>query len=280
MRRKTLLWTIAILFLFNLPVRASLNNFRGEWENTDEQTRGISKINISITGEIVTTQIWGRCHPTDCNWGISQAKIYGLNVEANLSTSAQALSARFNNRGIDHLVIFKISTDGILQTEVFTNFAGGDRRSDYTSTETFRRVSENSSINNHKPIVPVFISPTDATVLDRFPLKTNVSNHNSKAPVLASPEEGTVFNHYPRKTKLVWNPVPEAVQYLVEIDFYYREGWHLEYTGRKYRCLLVSATEFEFDFVGAQSGRWRIAAIYENDIMGEKSEWRTFRYTR
>ncbi len=175
MRRKTLLWTIAILFLFNLPVRASLNNFRGEWENTDEQTRGISKINISITGEIVTTQIWGRCHPTDCNWGISQAKIYGLNVEANLSTSAQALSARFNNRGIDHLVIFKISTDGILQTEVFTNFAGGDRRSDYTSTETFRRVSENSSINNHKPIVPVFISPTDATVLDRFPLKTNLA---------------------------------------------------------------------------------------------------------
>jgi hypothetical protein len=67
---------------------------------------------------------------------------------------------------------------------------------------------------------------------------------------------------------------------LVEIDFYYREGWHLDYTGRKYRSLPVTATEFEFDFVGAQPGRWRITAIYENGIMGEKSEWRIFRYTR
>jgi hypothetical protein len=43
---------------------------------------------------------------------------------------------------------------------------------------------------------------------------------------------------------------------------------------------MVPTTEFEFNFVGAQPGRWRVAAVLANGEVGVKSEWRTFRYTR
>ncbi len=280
MKSRIILWTIAVLFLFNFSAFASVNNFVGEWENTDPRTRGTTRVSIRLNGEILTAQVYGKCHPSDCDWGISQANIYASKVEDNLATSAIALIAKFRKSGIDHLVIFKIKENGLLQADIFIDFIqAGDRRSNYNSVETFRRILENSSISNNKPITPVVTPPANDNLHNRYPVVTDATNYNVKAPVLISPEEATVFNHYPRKTKLVWNPVPEAVRYLVEVDYYYRNGWHLDYTGQKLRSLMVPTTEFEFNFVGAQPGRWRVAAVLANGEVGVKSEWRTFRYT-
>jgi len=41
----------------------------------------------------------------------------------------------------------------------------------------------------------------------------------------------------------------------------------------------VTGTSYTFDWVGAQSGRWRITAISNSGAMGVPSGFRTFRYT-
>lgn len=51
----------------------------GTWKNIDQNTRGITKVKISfacndivINGQLSrepdTIQVWGSCHPSDCDW--------------------------------------------------------------------------------------------------------------------------------------------------------------------------------------------------------------------
>lgn len=108
---------------------------------------------------------------------------------------------------------------------------------------------------------------------------------NLPAPVLVGPDDAAEFNFYPRKTILRWEGVSGAISYRVEIDYcdgrvkgrrscvdpqpHYIEGHNPTNT---------RATSYEFNFVGAQPGRWRVWAIDEKGEAGFKSPWRTFFY--
>lgn len=111
---------------------------------------------------------------------------------------------------------------------------------------------------------------------------------NLPAPVQLSPAENTVFDYYPRKTKIQWAPVEGAVSYSVEVD--YCDG------ALKNRSKCVDPqpnpvtnnppssgivnTNYEFDFVGAQPGRWRVWAVDKDGREGFKSPWRRFIYSQ
>ena len=50
-------------------VGASVEKFLGLWVNEDENTSGITKVDITQTGNTIIVYMWGKCHPTDCDWG-------------------------------------------------------------------------------------------------------------------------------------------------------------------------------------------------------------------
>jgi len=109
---------------------------------------------------------------------------------------------------------------------------------------------------------------------------------NLPAPVQLSPAENTVFDYYPRLTKIQWAPVEGAVSYSVEVD--YCDGA----LKNRSRCVDpqpnpvtnnppsagIVNTSYEFDFVGAQPGRWRVWAVDKDGREGFKSPWRRFVY--
>ena len=111
---------------------------------------------------------------------------------------------------------------------------------------------------------------------------------NLPAPVQLSPENNVVFNHYPRMTKVEWSPVEGAVSYSVEVD--YCDG---AFKNRS-RCAGpqpnpitnnppnsgIVNTSYEFDFVGANPGRWRVWAVDKDGREGFKSPWRRFVYMK
>lgn len=100
------------------------------------------------------------------------------------------------------------------------------------------------------------------------------------APKLIAPAHQTVFNHFPRTTMLTWEPVPGAVSYYVEAD-YFGQRWHTDHIGRSDWILSNTILPgFTFSFMGAQPGRWRVWAIDANGRAGTKSEWREFTYTK
>jgi hypothetical protein len=94
------------------------------------------------------------------------------------------------------------------------------------------------------------------------------------APAQLSPAHGSVYNHYPRKTKLRWRSVAGAKQYTVEIEYKSGNNW------RPLKKQSGLKTDYTFNFVGAQPGRWRVWAVNSAGKNGLASKWREFRYTK
>lgn len=110
------------------------------------------------------------------------------------------------------------------------------------------------------------------------------------APAQTAPADGAVFDYYPRRTRIEWAPVEGAASYRVEVDFC---------SGRRSnarscvdpqplanqvrfnpRTSGIDGTSYEFAFVGAQPGRWRVWAVDRDGREGFKSPWRLFVYLR
>jgi hypothetical protein len=105
-------------------------------------------------------------------------------------------------------------------------------------------------------------------------------------PALLSPEEGAVLkliNSPSLETTVSWTPVPSAVAYVVQWDYCWgagqnqhcsseptrsglgeREpevkGWWAEYRNFQLGEDPTTATSYQFHFVGAQIGHWRVWA--------------------
>src|SRR3982750_4968948 len=54
--------------------------FEGEWINVDPKTRGLTRLVISREENGWGIQAWGRCHPSDCVWGIVPLEPIGKSV--------------------------------------------------------------------------------------------------------------------------------------------------------------------------------------------------------
>ncbi len=113
----------------------------------------------------------------------------------------------------------------------------------------------------------------------------DVMNSSSRnTPKLIYPSDGKVFHHYPRKTTLKWKPVVSAIGYVVEIDCKNcceRGKWCTD-VGKTYTKKKIKQTQYQFNWVGAQEGRWRVTSIFSSRSgkRNRTSAWRTFRYTR
>ena len=139
-----------------------------------------------------------------------------------------------------------------------------------------------------KAELSVFLKRTETAAVNSISESEKVTGVNLDAPNQLFPGSRTVFNHYPRQTTLKWSPVEGAVSYSVEVD--YCEG------GQKNQTICVNpqplritnnpptsgivSTNYEFEFVGAQPGRWRVWALDKEGREGFKSPWRLFVYLR
>jgi len=109
---------------------------------------------------------------------------------------------------------------------------------------------------------------------------------NLPAPVQLSPANASVFNHYPRVTKLQWSPIEGAVSYTVEVDYCNGDVRNACVNPQPHNLrsspptVGIVNTTYEFNFVGAQPGRWRVWAVDKDGREGFKSPWRHFFYLR
>jgi hypothetical protein len=139
-----------------------------------------------------------------------------------------------------------------------------------------------------KAELSVFLNRTEASTGKAISETEKVAGVNLAAPVQLSPANETVFDHYPRQTNLKWSPVEGAASYNIEVD--YCEGRKrqnpvcvnpqpLRMTNNPATSGIASNT-YDFFFVGAQRGRWRVWALDKDGREGFKSPWRTFVYLR
>ena len=141
MRKVTLALVVGILtFAMTCTGFASLGQFSGKWKNIDPNTRGVTTLDIGVSGTSVTVQAWGKCHPQDCDWGRVNAYAYAPNVSSDLVNTAKALSAVFKTNFSQTLMIIHPVSANRLQAEVLTHFTDNSGRTDYSAVDTFAAV--------------------------------------------------------------------------------------------------------------------------------------------
>ncbi len=134
-----LLVVIALLMVPASPAVASTSQFAGVWINSDPNTSGITRIIISVAGDQVTVQAFGKCTPTDCDFGPSTAYAYANSVSANLATAAQAITAQFTLSFKVTTLTINLGRNNTLQVQSFDRFTDSSNRTAYTQSYTFVR---------------------------------------------------------------------------------------------------------------------------------------------
>lgn len=250
MRTKTgFLLFVAFLCLAASTAFADLNTFVGQWVNMDPNTRGITALNISLNGQQLRVQAWGKAHPSDIDWGVVPGYPYAASVSDNIVNAAWVVSSLYVTGFSETLLLIRSQGHDRLDVETLTRFTDNSQRANYNAFYSFKR-------NVVQP-VPVSLP----------------------APQLISPANGSVMNHYPRSTTVSWAAVQGAASYTVEVD-YFDFSW-VTTRGQTYIVAPnITNLNYSFSFVGAQPGRWRVWAVAPNGREGAKSPWWEFKYTR
>ncbi|MVN89343.1 hypothetical protein GO986_21650 [Deinococcus sp. HMF7620] len=108
----------------------------GTWVNTDVATSGITRINVTRTSAgKMTVQVFGRCHPNDCDWGQANALTYGANVSDSNHFTASAVYAK----GFATTTLVLNFARGRLDVQALTQFTDSSGRQNYASQSAFAR---------------------------------------------------------------------------------------------------------------------------------------------
>jgi len=140
MRKASFILAIGILLLsLSSNSSASLHRFSSKWINSNPNTRGVTALDIDVSGSRVTVQAWGKCHPRDCDWGRVEGDAYAPDASSNLVESAQLISAVFRSGLGKRLLIIRRGDRNQLNVEVLAQFGDRSGRPNYFTTETFSR---------------------------------------------------------------------------------------------------------------------------------------------
>jgi hypothetical protein len=122
----------------SVPVR--LSDLSGTWKNVDEGTRGLTRLGIRVVDKAVFVHAWGKCHPTDCDWGEVPAVPYARDISSTPSEATLALAATFKTNFEESVLTIRPESSS-LRVETVTRFTDNSGRNSYTATDTFHRAS-------------------------------------------------------------------------------------------------------------------------------------------
>jgi hypothetical protein len=116
---------------------ATIGQLEGKWKNVDSSTNGITTLEIQVSGNKVTVHAWGKCSPTDCDWGTVDATAYAPDVSSPLPSKAHALSAVFKTNFDETRLIIDTVDGNKLRVESMTHFTDNSGRSNYSAVYHF-----------------------------------------------------------------------------------------------------------------------------------------------
>jgi hypothetical protein len=98
-----------------------MEDFVGVWVNADSNTGGMTRLEIQkVDDETVSLHGFGKCHPTDCDWG-----------EITVPFTPPVLEGTWDF-GFKTSTITVEKTGDRLAVEIFDDYAEGDSRPDRT----------------------------------------------------------------------------------------------------------------------------------------------------
>jgi hypothetical protein len=142
------------LLISSLSGTASLAQFAGDWINVDPNTGGITTLSIDVAGTSVEVHAWGKCHPTDCDWGTVPAFAFASDVSMDLASQAQALMAIYDS-GFSETTVFVTPEGDGLFVQSYTRFKDNSGRSNYASSDVFQKSASISAAGMIAEVQPL-----------------------------------------------------------------------------------------------------------------------------
>lgn len=109
--------------------RLTTTKIAGRWTSEDSSTQGITKIEIRLDGGTVSVHMWGKCHPTDCDWGETIAE--------GTKAGTGILSVKWTFSHAEATQQIALLPDGRLRVVGHTHFTDNSGRPDMDYTYYF-----------------------------------------------------------------------------------------------------------------------------------------------
>lgn len=132
------LFILSMVLMTSNAAFASIAAFTGHWRNVDNNTSGVTRLDIMRSGVEINVHAWGKCHPRDCDWGNKQGVVYGPSVGANVMQTASAVTVVYKTSYKVTIMVLKVHRGG-LRADVFTRFTDNSHRSAYVNSYQFVR---------------------------------------------------------------------------------------------------------------------------------------------
>ncbi len=119
--------------VFGSPCLAGTSDFIGTWTNADPNTQNIAYVTVAQDPAGLTLSVFGKCHPTACPWGPTQARVYTQRVGENPTSGAYVITGSYDKGFSATEVVLELQGGARLRYELFTHFKDNSKRSDYFS---------------------------------------------------------------------------------------------------------------------------------------------------
>lgn len=113
---------------YQMPISAGtpFDGYLGTWINADKNTREMTRLEITLQQDCKTAEMhgFGKCHPEDCDWGTTEARIVGDTLTGSYDFGFKTTEIIVRRSGAQ------------LLAELRHRYAVGDWRPDRISKET------------------------------------------------------------------------------------------------------------------------------------------------
>ena len=111
------------------------NALVGVWHNANAATRSITRILIGRVGNNLAVHTYGKCSPTDCDWGTVTGYTYATSVGSSLGIGFSAVY----NFSFAQVINVGYLSGGNLYVFEFTRFTDNSGRSNFFEIERFHK---------------------------------------------------------------------------------------------------------------------------------------------
>jgi hypothetical protein len=121
-------------------VGSNMAMFAGSWQNVHANQGNLLKFDIRNSDSTLYLHAWGKCQPTDCDWGEVQAQAIGSNVGSDPGHGARVVTAEFKNNTRQTVLTIYPAANQHLRVESQTHFTDQSGRAPIVRVFMFEKL--------------------------------------------------------------------------------------------------------------------------------------------
>ena len=139
MLKYALVMATALTVMTGAPAFADPPNIMlGTWVNEDSNTKGITRLVITQAGNSYEVQGFGKCHPTDCDWGKTE---FVIRDHFGFGSSPTPLAAAIYETHFSKIsLLITLESDSRIAVNALTDFTDKSGRPSYSKNYFMKKV--------------------------------------------------------------------------------------------------------------------------------------------